>query len=108
MYRGVGNRSLSVGQFVGALAPSTRGARLDSTIYGIWYHLGIVRFARRDFAGAVAAFTRALPIAPDSGERSGATDWLWMSLSRPGRTADAHALLNRHPDTPPAGNAYTQ
>ncbi|PYP97207.1 MAG: hypothetical protein DMD38_05920 [Gemmatimonadetes bacterium] len=108
LYRWRGHRYLSTRQLDRAMDDLTRGARLDSTIYGIWYHLGIVRFARRDFAGAVAAFTRALPIAPDSGERSGATDWLWMSLSRAGRTADAQALLDRHPDTPRAGNAYTQ
>ncbi|HUC41791.1 MAG TPA: hypothetical protein VMR92_13205, partial [Gemmatimonadales bacterium] len=50
----------------------------------------------------------ALPIAPDSGERAGSTDWLWMSLSRAGRTADAKALLDRKPDVPPGGNAYDQ
>src|SRR5437667_6338496 len=108
LYRWRGHRYLSTRQFDRAMDDLTRGARLDSTIYGIWYHLGIVRFARRDFAGAVAAFTRALPIAPDSGERSGATDWLWMSLSPAGGTADAQALLDRPPDTPRAGNAYTQ
>ena len=102
-----GHRYLSTRQFDRAMDDLTRGARLDSAIYGIWYHLGIVRFVRRDFAGAVDAFTRALPMAPDSGERSGATDWLWMSLSRAGRGAEAQALLDRHPDTPPAGNAYT-
>lgn len=108
LYRWRGHRYLSTRQFDRALDDLSRGAKLDSTIYGIWYHLGIVRFVRRDFAGAAAAFTRALPIAPDSGERSGATDWLWMSLARAGRSAEARALLDRHPDTPPAGNAYTQ
>lgn len=108
LYRWRGHRYLSTRQFDRALDDLSRGAKLDSTIYGIWYHLGIVRFVRRDFAGAAEAFTRALPIAPDSGERSGATDWLWMSLARAGRSAEARALLDRHPDTPPAGNAYTQ
>ena len=108
LYRWRGHRYLSTRQFDRALDDLTRGARLDSTIYGIWYHLGIVRFAKRDFTGATAAFTRALPIAPDSAERSGATDWLWMALSRAGRGADAQALLDRRPDTPPGGNAYTQ
>ena len=108
LYRWRGHRYLSTRQFDRAMDDLTRGARLDSTIYGIWYHLGIVRFVRRDFAGAALAFTKALPIAPDSAERSGATDWLWMSLSRAGRSAEAQALLDRHPDTPPGGNAYTQ
>jgi len=108
LYRWRGHRYLSTRQFDKAMDDLTRGAKLDSTIYGIWYHLGIVRFVRKDFAGAVQAFTRALPIAPDSGERAGSTDWLWMSLSRAGRKAEAQALLDRQPDVPNAGNAYAQ
>jgi tetratricopeptide (TPR) repeat protein len=108
LYRWRGHRYLSTRQFDKAMADLQRGARLDSTIYGIWYHLGIVKFVRRDFAGAADAFTRALPMSPDSAERAGSTDWLWMSLSRAGRTADAQALLDRHPDVPNAGNAYAQ
>ncbi len=82
LYRWRGHRYLSTRQFDRAMDDLTRGSRLDSTIYGIWYHLGIVRYARGDFTGAVDAFTRALPRAPDAAERAGATDWLWMSLSR--------------------------
>jgi tetratricopeptide (TPR) repeat protein len=108
LYRWRGHRYLSTRQFDKAMDDLTRGAKLDSTIYGNWYHLGIVRFVRKDFAGAVQAFTRALPIAPDSGERAGSTDWLWMSLSRAGRKAEAQALLDRQPDVPNAGNAYAQ
>jgi len=108
LYRWRGHRYLSTRQFDRAMDDLTRGSRLDSTIYGIWYHLGIVRYARGDFAGAVAAFTRALPGAPDSAERAGATDWLWMSLARAGRAAEARALLDRRPDSVPAGNAYQQ
>src|SRR3954453_4174093 len=44
LYRWRGHRYLSTRQFDRALDDLTRGAKLDSTIYGIWYHLGIVRF----------------------------------------------------------------
>ena len=108
LYRWRGHRYLSTRQLDRALRDLTRGARLDSTMYGIWYHLGIVKFARRDFSGAVDAFARALPMAPDSGERAGSVDWLWMSLSRAGRSAEAQALLDRKPDVTPGGNAYDQ
>ena len=108
LYRWRGHRYLSTRQLDRALSDLTRGAKLDSTIYGIWYHLGVVKFARRDFAGAVDAFSRALPIAPDSGERAGSVDWLWMSLSRVGRAAEAQALLDKKPDVTPGGNAYDQ
>src|SRR5438093_6016841 len=49
LYRWRGHRYLSTRQFDRALDDLTRGARLDSTIFGIWYHLGIVRFARGEF-----------------------------------------------------------
>ena len=108
LYRWRGHRYLSVREIDRALDDLTRGSQLDSTIYGIWYHLGIVRYARDDFTGAVEAFTRAERRAPDAGERAGATDWLWMSLSRAGKAVEAQALLDRHPDSLPPANAYGQ
>lgn len=106
LYRWRGHRYLSVRELDRALDDLTRGSQLDSTIYGIWYHLGIVRFARGEFAAAADAFTRAQPRAPNADELTGATDWLWMSLSRAGRTADAQAMLDRHIDSLPSTIAY--
>ena len=103
-----GHRYLSVREFDKALADLTRGSQLDSTIYGIWYHLGIVRFARGDFAMAADAFAKAQRGAPDAGELAGSTDWLWMSLSRAGKKAEAQALLARRPDSLPTTVAYAQ
>jgi tetratricopeptide (TPR) repeat protein len=108
LYRWRGHRHLSVREFDRALDDLTRGARLDSTSFGIWYHLGIVRYARGDFAGAADAFQRAQPRAPDADELAGATDWLWMSLSRAGRAALAQAMLDHRPDSLPTTNAYAQ
>jgi tetratricopeptide (TPR) repeat protein len=103
-----GHRYLSVREFDRAFTDLTRGGAIDSTIYGIWYHLGIVQYLRGDFAGAAASFAKAQPIAPDAGELAGSTDWLWMSLSRAGRGADAKAMLDRRPDSKPVTNAYTR
>ena len=103
-----GHRYLSVREFDKAFADLTRGAGLDPTIYGIWYHLGIVQFVRGEFAAAAESFTKAQPIAPDPGELAGSTDWLWMSLSRAGRSAEAKAMLDRRPDNKPISNAYTR
>src|SRR5256886_12422739 len=98
LYRWRGHRYLSVREFDRALDDLTRGSRLDSTNYGIWYHLGIVRYARGDFAAAADAFARAQRRPPDAAELAGATDWLWMSLSRARRAAGAHAVLDRRPE----------
>ncbi len=106
LYRWRGHRHLSVREFDAAERDFARGSAIDSTVYGIWFHWGIVRFARGDFNGAVNAFTRALPRAPDPGELAGSTDWLWMSLSRAGRTSEAAALLARRPDSLKAAPDY--
>ncbi|HYE86196.1 MAG TPA: tetratricopeptide repeat protein [Vicinamibacterales bacterium] len=103
-----GHRYLSIREFDRAFADLTRGSKLDPSIYGNWYHLGVVQFLRGDFAGAAASFATALPIAPDAGELAGSTDWLWMSLSRAGRAAEAKAMLERRPDSKPVTNAYTR
>jgi tetratricopeptide (TPR) repeat protein len=106
-----GHRYLSVREFDRAYADLSRGSKLDASIYGNWYHLGIVQFLREDFAGAAASFARAQPIAPDPGELAGSTDWLWMSLSRAGRGAEAvielNRMLDRRPEKP-VDYAYTR
>src|SRR3982751_6733369 len=59
-----GHRYLSVREFDRAFADLTRGAALDSTIYGIWYHLGVVHYVRGEFADAAASFAKASPSPP--------------------------------------------
>jgi tetratricopeptide (TPR) repeat protein len=108
LYRWRGHRYLSVRELDRASADLERGAKLDSTSYGSWYHLGIVHYLRGEFGRAADAFTRALPLAPDAGELSGSTDWLWSSLARAARTDEANAMLARRPDSVVANNAYTQ
>ena len=108
LHRWRGHRYLSVREFARARADLTRGSQLDSTIYGNWYHLGIVRFLAADFSAAADAFRHALPKAPDAGELAGSTDWLWMSLMRAGQRAAAQKHLDSRPDTLPIDNAYSR
>jgi tetratricopeptide (TPR) repeat protein len=107
-----GHRYLSVREIDRALADLTRGSKIDGTIYGIWYHLGVVQHLRGQFGDAAASFAKALPIAPDAGELQGSVDWLWMSLSRAGRGAEAKAMLDLMHDKKstfkPITNAYTR
>jgi len=107
LYRWRGHRYLSVRELDRAMQDLTRGYGLDSLNYGVLYHLGIVRFARGDFNAAVDAFRRSIQRPPNAGELAGSTDWLWMSLMRAGRKAEAAALLAAHPDSLPVNNAYT-
>lgn len=108
LYRWRGHRYLSVRLLDSARADLEHGLALDSTLYGCWYHLGIVKYVTGDFDGAASAFARGLPLAPDPGERAGSIDWSWMSLSRAGRAAQAQAVLDQNADSLPVENAYTR
>lgn len=99
LYRWRGHRHLSVREFQDAESDLRHGYQLDSTNYGVLYHLGIVRYIKGDFNGAADMFRRAQPRAPDAGELTGSTDWLWMSLARAGKMDEANAMLARHPDS---------
>jgi Flp pilus assembly protein TadD len=106
LYRWRGHRYISVREFDKAQADLTRGYQLDSTNYGILFHTGVLRYIKGDFIGAATMFTKAQPRAPDGGELAGSTDWLWMSVSRAGKTAEANAKLARHPDSLPTTPGY--
>ena len=108
LYRWRGHRYLSVRELDRARADLERGLALDALCYGCLYHLGIVRYVTADFAGAAEVFARALPIAPEPGEFAGCVDWLWMSLSRADRSAEARGVLGQHAGSVTAENAYAQ
>lgn len=103
-----GHRYISIREFERARTDLTRAARLDPGVYGIWFHIGVVQYLSGQFEDAAASFTRAQPMAPDANELAGSTDWLWMSLSRAGRSADAKAVLDRRSDTLPKDYSYTR
>lgn len=108
LYRWRGHRYLSVREFDKASADLRTGYNIDPRNYGILFQAGVLNFVVGDFNTAIRMFTEAQPLAPDGGELTGATDWLWMSLARAGRVKDADAMLARRPDTlaAPPGYAY--
>jgi Flp pilus assembly protein TadD len=108
LYRWRGHRYLSVRELDRARADLERGLSLDSACYGCLYHLGVVRYVTGDFSGAADMFAHAWPIAPNAGEFAGSVDWLWSSLSRAGRKAEAQAVLDRHADSVTVENAYAR
>lgn len=93
LYRWRGHRYISIGAFDKALVDLTRGNALDSTNYDILYHLGVAHFERGEFSQAAKAFAQAQRRAPNDNELAGSTDWLWMSLARANRLADAQKAL---------------
>jgi tetratricopeptide (TPR) repeat protein len=110
LFRWRGHRYISVREFDAAERDLAEAVRRDSMSYDIWYHVGVVRFARGDFAGAAEAFARCQARAPNANELAGSTDWLWMALARAGRMDEARAALARLSDTvrTAPGQAYAR
>jgi tetratricopeptide (TPR) repeat protein len=95
LYRWRGHRYISIREFDRAIADLVNGNSRDTTNYAIWYHLGVAHYLRGEFDSAAVAFAHAKPRAPpeEPAERMGSYDWLWMSLMRAGRPAEAAASI---------------
>lgn len=98
-FRWRGHRYLSVRRVDSALVDLKKAVKLDSTIYGGWYHLGIAHFLRGEFAAAAAAFGTGRPYAPNDDEYIGSTDWWWMAAMRAGQPATALRALQTMRDS---------
>lgn len=62
--------------------------------FSIFYHLGLAHYLKGDFAAAEKAYRRCLEAARGSDDRLVAvSDWLYITLRRLGRDADAARLL---------------
>jgi dipeptidyl aminopeptidase/acylaminoacyl peptidase/Tfp pilus assembly protein PilF len=108
-----GHRYITTRQFDKALADLTRAAELvegkpdepetaadgtrvspETLQYAIFYHLGLAHYLKGNFAAAEKAYRRCLETARGSDDRlAGVTDWLYMTLRREGKHAEAARLL---------------
>ncbi|HKP76800.1 MAG TPA: tetratricopeptide repeat protein, partial [Longimicrobiaceae bacterium] len=112
-YRFRGHRWITVRRFDRAVVDLERAVRLTrgqpdqvepdaapgpsgplSTLQGnIWYHLGLAYYLRGEFGRAAGSFNAAMGLARNDDSRVAAGDWLYMSLRRQGRAAEAAAVL---------------
>ncbi|MGH7150067.1 MAG: tetratricopeptide repeat protein, partial [Planctomycetota bacterium] len=74
--------------------PSPRGAPPGTNHFNVWYHLGLARYLSGDFPSAARAYDACMEFSRASDDRLVATsDWLYMTLRRLGREAEAAAVL---------------
>jgi tetratricopeptide (TPR) repeat protein/ketosteroid isomerase-like protein len=114
LYRHRGHRYISDRQFVRAIAdferaaglvqgkpievepdgaPNKAGVPVSNTQFNIYYHLGLAHFLARDFTKAEAAYRECLRWSKNDDSVVAVTDWLYMTLRRTGRVAEAARLL---------------
>lgn len=115
LYRHRGHRYISIRKFDDAIAdlttasrlitgqpdeveqdgmPNKRNIPLTTTAFNVWYHLGLAKYLKGDFVGAREAFEETLKHCGQYDDNLVATsDWLYMTLRRMGRDADAAKVL---------------
>lgn len=73
--------------------PNARNIPTSTLQSNIWYHLGLARYLRGDFDGALGAYRECLKVSLNPDMLSATTHWLYMTLRRLGRETEAAAVL---------------
>jgi len=84
-----GHRELPLREFQKARADLARAVELNPKKMDAYYHLGLAHYFLGEFAPAADAFRHAVDLAPNTDERINSTNWLYASLRRANRPADA-------------------
>ena len=73
--------------------PNALGIPVSTLHSNIWYHLGLARYLKGDYEGAVQAYGRGLEVSRGPDNVVSTTHWLYMALRRLGRRPRS---LGRH------------
>jgi len=89
-----GHYYLNLGRIEPALADLQKALSLRRDDRGIYYHLGMACYLKGDFASAAKAYEGCLANADDDASKVECSAWLYPSLRRAGRDADARKTLD--------------
>lgn len=116
MYRHRGHRYITVRRFDDAIAdfekavalikgqkdeiepdgqPNAAGKPRTTLHFNIWYHLGLAHYLKGDFEKALNAYNECMKVSHNDDSITATSDWLWMTLMRLDRKADAAKVLER-------------
>jgi tetratricopeptide (TPR) repeat protein len=73
--------------------PNARNIPTSSLQSNIWYHLALAKYLKGDFAGAADGFRNSRDILKNPDHLVAASAWMYISLRRAGRGADAAKVL---------------
>lgn len=74
-------------------APNARNIPTSTTQGNIYYHLALGHYVKGEYADALAAWQEAMRLARNNDTKVAVSDWLYMTLRRLGRDAEAKAIL---------------
>lgn len=75
--------------------PNAAGKPRSTLHFNIWYHLGLAYYLKGDFEKALNAYNECMKVSTNDDAIAATSDWLWMTLMRLNRKADADKVLAR-------------
>lgn len=76
-------------------APNPQGKPRSTLHFNIWYHLGLSHYLTGDYAKAHEAYVACMKVSNNDDSVTATSDWMWMTLMRLDRKADAATVLER-------------
>ena len=76
-------------------APNPAGQPRSTLQFNIWYHLGLAYYLQGNYAAAYDAYVECMKVSNNDDSVTATADWMWMTLMRLNRTADAAKVLER-------------
>lgn len=73
--------------------PNARNIPTSTLQSNLWYHLGLARYLKGDFEGALAAYREDLKVSANPDMLCATSHWLYMTLRRLGREQEARQVL---------------
>ena len=74
--------------------PNARNTPTSTLQSNIWYHLGLAHYLKGDFERALRAYRSCLDVSKNPDMLVGTSHWLYMTLRRLGRDAEAARVLD--------------
>jgi tetratricopeptide (TPR) repeat protein len=76
-------------------APNARNIPTSTLQSNIWYHLGLAYYVKGDFERALGAYRKCLDVSNNNDMLVATSHWLYMTLRRLKRDAEARTVLER-------------
>jgi tetratricopeptide (TPR) repeat protein len=76
-------------------APNPSGQPRSSLHFNIWYHLGLAHYLQGNYEQALNAYQECMKVSTNDDSVTATSDWMWMTLMRLDRKAEAAKVLER-------------
>ena len=76
-------------------APNPAGVPRSTLQFNIWYHLGLAYYLQGNYPKAYDAYVECMKVSNNDDSVTATSDWMWMTLMRLNRKADAAQVLER-------------